>query len=102
MKKGLKNLFFSLSAFAFAYFLVIKSQMFWLKQILIVEQLLPAFLVIVVVLASYFNRSRLAFLSALWLLYYVSLSFDPPWTNWLTQQGDWLMIFGCFSLLFFR
>lgn len=101
MKKGLKNLFFSLSAFAFAYFLVIKSQIFWLKQILIVEQLLPAFLVIVIVFASYFNRSRLAFLSALWLLYFASLSFAPPWSNWLTKQGDWLMIFGCFSLLLF-
>ena len=101
MKKGLKNLFFSLMAFAFAYFLIIKSQMFWLEQILMVEQLLPVVLVIVIVLASYFNRSRLAFLSALWLLYFASLSFAPPWSNWLTKQGDWLMVFGCFSLLFF-
>jgi len=101
MKKGLKNLIFSLLAFAFAYFLVIKSQIFWLEQILMVEQLLPVFLVIVIVLASYFNRSRLAFLSALWLLYFASLSFAPPWSNWLTKQGDWLMVFGCFSLLLF-
>jgi len=101
MKKGLKNLFFSLLAFAFAYFLVIKSQMFWLEQILMVEKLLPVFLVIVIVLASYFNRSRLAFLSALWLLYFASLTFALPWSNWLTKQGDWLMIFGCFSLLLF-
>jgi diguanylate cyclase (GGDEF)-like protein len=101
MKKGLKNLIFSLLAFAFAYFLVIKSQIFWLEQILMVEQLLPAFLVIVIVFASYFNRSRLAFLSGLWLLYFASLSFALPWSSWLTKQGDWLMIFGCFSLLLF-
>jgi len=101
MKKGLNNLFFSLLAFAVAYFLVIKSQMFWLEQTLMVEQLLPVFLVIVIVLASYFNRSRLAFLSALWLLYFVSLSFAAPWSNWLTKEGDWLMVFGCLSLLLF-
>jgi len=101
INKGLKNLFFSLAAFAIAYFLVLKSQMFWLKQMLMVEQLLPACLVTVIVFSSYFNRSRLAFLSALWLLYFVSLDFSPPWSNWLTTQGDWLMIFGCFSLLLF-
>jgi GGDEF domain-containing protein len=101
MNKGLKNLFFSLSAFALAYFLVIKSQIFWFKQIEVVEQLLPALLVIAIVFASYFNRSRLAFLSALWLLYFASLSFATPWSNWLTKQDDWLMLFGCFSLLLF-
>jgi len=101
MKKGLKNLFFSLLAFAFSYFLVIKSQIFWLEQVLMIEQLLPVFLVIAIVLASYFNRSRLAFLSALWLLYFVSLSFVAPWSNWLTKQADWLVLFGCFSLLLF-
>jgi diguanylate cyclase (GGDEF)-like protein len=101
MFKGVKTVFVNLSAFTLVYFLVIQSQVFWLKQMVVVEQLLPVFFVIVIVLASYFNRSRLAFLSALWLLYFVSLSFAPPWSNWLIKQGDWLMIFGCFSLLLF-
>lgn len=101
MIKGLKNVSVSLSAFTLVYFLVIQSQAFWLKQIILVEQLLPTLLTVTIIFASYFNRSRLAFLSALWLLYFVSLSFAPPWSNWLTKQGDWLMIFGCFSLLLF-
>ncbi len=101
MIKGLKNVSVSLLAFTLVYFLVIQSQAFWLKQIVVVEQLLPAFLALVIIFSSYFNRSRLAFLSALWLLYFASLSFAPPWSNWLTKQGDWLMIFGCFSLLLF-
>jgi len=101
MIKGLKIVSVSLSAFTLVYFLVIQSQVFWLKQMVAVEQLLPAFLTVVIVFSSYFNRSRLAFLSALWLLYFVSLSFAPPWSNWLIKQGDWLMIFGCFSLLLF-
>jgi diguanylate cyclase (GGDEF)-like protein len=101
MIKGLKTVSVSLSAFTLVYFLVIQSQVFWLKQMVVVEQLLPAFLTVVIIFASYFNRSRLAFLSALWLLYFVSLSFAPPWSNWLIKQGDWLMIFGCFSLLLF-
>ena len=29
------------------------------------------------------------------------MSFSPPWSNWLVQQGDWLTIFGCSSLLIF-
>ncbi len=101
MIKGLKTVSVSLSAFTLVYFLVIQSQVFWLKQMVVVEQLLPAFLTVVIIFASYFNRSRLAFLSTLWLLYFVSLSFAPPWSNWLIKQGDWLMIFGCFSLLLF-
>jgi diguanylate cyclase (GGDEF)-like protein len=101
MIKALKSLFFSLSAFSIVYFLVIQSQTFWLKQMVIIEQLLPVFLVVVIVFSSYFNRSRLAFLSALWLLYYVSLSFSPPWSAWLALQDDWLLLFGCFLLLLF-
>jgi len=101
MIKGLKNVSVSLLAFTLVYFLILQSQGFWLKQIVIVEQVLPAFIAVVIIFASYFNRSRLAFLSALWLLYFVSLSYAPPWSNWLIKQGEWLMIFGCFSLLLF-
>jgi len=99
--KGLKSLFFSLPIFALAYFLVVKSQAFWLKQIVIIEPLLFVFLAVIIVFASYFNRSRLAFLSLLWLLYYGSFSFSLPWSNWLGQHKDWLTLFGCFSLLTF-
>jgi len=97
--KGLKSLFFSLVVFALVYFFVVESQTFWLKQIVIIEQLLLVFLSVIIVFASYFNRSRLAFLSLLWLLYYGSFSFSLPWSNWLGQQQDWLTLFGCFSLL---
>jgi diguanylate cyclase (GGDEF)-like protein len=99
--KGLKTLFFSLTVFTLVYFFVVKSQAFWLKQIVIIDQLLLVLLAVVIIFASYFNRSRLAFLSLLWLLYYGSLSFSPPWSNWLAQQGDWITIFGCFSLFVF-
>ena len=101
MIKGLKNLFLSLSFFALVYFAVVQSQAFWLKKIVTIEQLLPVFLIITIVFSSYFNRSRLAFLSTLWLLYYLTLSFTPPWSNWLATQGDWLTVFACFSLLLF-
>jgi len=96
---GLKSLFFSLTAFSLVYYAVVKSQTFWLQQIVIVEQLLFVFLAVIMVFASYFNRSRLAFLSMLWLLYYANLSFTSPWSNWLAVQGDWIMLFGCFSIL---
>jgi len=99
--KGLKSLFFSLAAFILVYIFVVKNQAFWLKQMSIIEPLLMVLLVVATVFASYFNRSRLAFLSLLWLLYYGSLSFSLPWSNWLALQGDWITIFGCFSLLLF-
>jgi diguanylate cyclase (GGDEF)-like protein len=99
MIKGLKSLFFSFTAFVFVYYLVLKSQTFWLQQIVIVEQLLFVALAVIIVFASYFNRSRLAFLSMLWLLYYASLSFSTPWSNWLAVHSDWLTLFYCFSLL---
>jgi len=99
--KGLKTLLCSFAAFVLVYIFVVKSQAFWLKQMSIIEPLLMVLLAVVIVFASYFNRSRLAFLSLLWLFYYGSLSFSPPWSNWLVQQGDWLTIFGCSSLLIF-
>jgi diguanylate cyclase (GGDEF)-like protein len=97
--KGLKTLIFSLAGFVITYILVIKSQAFWLKQMTIIEPLLMVLLVVVIVFASYFNRSRLALLSLLWLIYYISLSFPFPWSSWLVQQGEWVTIFGCSSLL---
>ncbi|MBA6351033.1 diguanylate cyclase [Colwellia sp. BRX9-1] len=97
--KGLKTLFISLGTVALVYFLMMKSQAFWLKQVVIVEQLLVVFLAVVIVFASYFNRSRLAYLSLLWLLYYASITFSPHWSTWLLQQGDWLTLFGCSVLL---
>jgi diguanylate cyclase (GGDEF)-like protein len=99
--KGLKTLSLSLFAFVSVYFIVVKSQAFWLKQMVLVEQLLAVLLVVVIVFSSYFNRSRLAFLSLLWLLYYGSFSFSPPWLNWLAQQSDWITVCGCISLLLF-
>jgi diguanylate cyclase (GGDEF)-like protein len=99
--KTLKTLFFSVVAFALVCFLVVQSQVFWLKQIAIIDPLMIVLLVIVTVFASYFNRSRLAYLSLLWLLYYGSIVFSPPWANWLAKQNDWLTIFGCFILLLF-
>jgi diguanylate cyclase (GGDEF)-like protein len=99
--KGLKTLVFSLAGFVLTYIFIMKSQEFWLKQMTIIEPLLMVLLTVVIVFASYFNRSRLALLSFLWLLFYVSLSFSPPWSNWLAQQGDWVTIFGCSSLLLF-
>ena len=99
MIKGLKSLFFSLTFFALVYYGVVKSQIYWLKQIVIIEPLLLVFLAVIIVFASYFNRSRLAFLSMLWLIYYGSLSFTLAWSNWLAVHGDWLMLFGCFCIL---
>jgi len=98
MIKGLKSLSFSLCAFVFVYYVVIQSQTFWLKQIVIIEQLLFVFLAVIIVFASYFNRSRLAYLSMLWLMYYASLSFTGAGSNWLAVNTDWLTLFGCFSL----
>jgi diguanylate cyclase (GGDEF)-like protein len=98
MIKGLKTIIFSFTAFALVYYFVVKSQAFWLQQTVIVEKLLFIFLAVIIVFASYFNRSRLAFLSSLWLLYYASLSFTLPWGKWLIQHSDWLTLYGCFSL----
>ena len=77
--KGLKTLVFSLAGFVLTYIFIMKSQEFWLKQMMIIEPLLMVLLAVVIVFASYFNRSRLALLSLLWLLYYGSLSFQLPW-----------------------
>ncbi|MBA6365535.1 hypothetical protein H4J42_17485, partial [Colwellia sp. BRX8-8] len=33
------------------------------------------------------------------LPYYASITFSPPWSTWLLQQGDWLTLFGCSVLL---
>ena len=54
--RGIKTLLLSLAAFFLVSFVVMKTQVFWLKQLMVIEQLLVVLLVVVIVFASYFTE----------------------------------------------
>jgi len=55
---------------------------------------------IVIILAAQFSRSRLSFLSLIWLAFAVTLNAEfngsLPWAEWLSEQPQWLALTGSF------
>ena len=55
---------------------------------------------LVLVLAAQFSRSRLSFLSLIWLVFAVTLNTELngslPWIDWLNEQPRWLVLTGYF------
>lgn len=55
---------------------------------------------LVIILAAQFSRSRLSFLSFIWLVFAVTLNTELndslPWISWLNDQPRWLVLTGSF------
>jgi diguanylate cyclase (GGDEF)-like protein len=55
---------------------------------------------LVIVLAAQFSRSRLSFLSLIWLVFALSVNTELngslPWADWLNEQPRWLALTGSF------
>lgn len=69
-------------------------QSYWLVKINLIEQVLYGLFFITILLASYFNRSRLALAAIVFLLFYLTLSQALPWQKWLLSHREWLTLSG--------
>ncbi len=90
---SIKKSLISLLGFLILFLLINEFQSVWSAKITLIEQVLYGLLVATAVLASYFNRSRLALSATLFLLFYLNLSSTLPWNEWLLAQSDWLILF---------
>jgi hypothetical protein len=88
--KGLKTLVFNVVFFAFSYFLVSESQSFWLQHSHFIGTLLIGLFLTVIVLASYFNRSRLALFSSVIFAYYINVELNLFVIKSVTINSVWL------------
>ena len=78
--------------------LVSNFQSYWLVKINLIEQVLYGLFAITIILASYFNRSRLALAALIFLVFYLTLSQALPWQAWVFSHGEWLVLTGAGAL----
>lgn len=102
--QGVKLTALSLMGSSLALYLAIHFQTFWQPLQTVVLNVAYALLLITVVFAAQFSRSRFSLLALLWLAFVLSRQYPLPWSNWLKLNGDWLMltgisIFALFSLI---
>lgn len=91
---GFRNSIFSLIVFFIAFIFVSEFQRYWFAKINLIEQVLYGLFFITIILASYFNRSRLALSAITLLIFYLTLSQDVPWQSWVFSHGQWLVLAG--------
>ena len=102
--QGLKLTVLSLIASALAFYLTIHFQSFWQPLQAVVINVLYALLLITIIFAAQFSRSRFSLLALLWLVFFLSREYPLPWSDWLKQHNDWQMVtgislFALFSLI---
>jgi len=98
--KGLKATFISLFFIANVFYGVIETKAFWQIQLHIIEQIIYGLFVLTFIFSAQFSRSRFAFLSAVWVLYYATINNELYWSAWLNSHPQWLFIFGLFIFSF--
>ncbi|WP_404340761.1 diguanylate cyclase [Pseudoalteromonas mariniglutinosa] len=92
--KGVKSTFLSLGAVFGIFALLIHFQSQWQDKLTIVNYLVYPLLAVTTLFATQFNRSRVAILCILWLLYLLSINNTVSWSNWLEANSEWLILCG--------
>lgn len=95
---GLKSSVISIISFIIIFMVVNQFQSYWLLKVNLIEQVLYGVFGITIVLASYFNRSRLALAALMFLMFYLTLLQVFPWHSWVFSQGEWLTLSGAAML----
>ena len=96
---GFRNSIVSLIIFFIAFIFVNEFQGYWFAKINLIEQVLYGLFFITIILASYFNRSRLALSAITLLIFYLTLSHDVFWQSWVFSHDQWLVLAGAGVLL---
>lgn len=94
--KGLKITLISFIVLGLIIFTVIKTENIWHPQLILINQVLYGLFFITIVFSSHFSRSRLAFITASWVLFYVTVNSNMLWSNWVLSHPHWLWLSGCF------
>lgn len=84
----------SIIAFLITFMIINHFQSYWLAKVNLIEQVLYGIFASTIVLASYFNRSRLALAAIALLLFYLTLSWPLPWQSWVLTHGKWSTLTG--------
>ena len=95
---ALKSSVISLITFFIVLMLVQQFQSYWLQKTNLIEQVLYGLFALTILLASYFNRSRLALAALVFLLFHLTLSQTLPWQQWVFSHGQWLTLTGAVIL----
>lgn len=90
--KGFKNTLLSLVGVFIAFAVVVQTQGYWSPWLTIIEHVVYAALILTIVFAAQFNRSRFSLLAATWLLIYAGVQSEMPYSSWLKHHNDWLIL----------
>ncbi|WP_259366233.1 GGDEF domain-containing protein [Colwellia sp. 6M3] len=91
---GFRSSIISFIVFFVIFMFVSEFQRYWFVKINLIEQVLYGVFAISILLASYFNRSRLALAAITLLLFYITLEQSLPWQSWVFSHGQWLVLSG--------
>ncbi|MFT5162651.1 MAG: diguanylate cyclase (GGDEF)-like protein [Alteromonadaceae bacterium] len=92
--KGLSLTIFSLMGSSLVFALVWQYQALWHPLQALTVNILYALLLITIVFAAQFSRSRFSLLGILWIVFIASNERVLPWSGWLKLNNDWLMLTG--------
>ena len=92
--KGLKITFLTLVISSIIFTLSHYFSNVWLPWTPIIGNVLYGLFIIIIIFAAQFSRSRFSLLSALWLLFYLSIEQKMPWSVWLEVNAQWQVLFG--------
>lgn len=91
---GLKPTVLSLVVSGGVFALLMHFQPLWLSKLTLIDYLVYPLLVITALFSAQFNRSRIAILSCLWMLYLATVAYPLPWSKWLAGNQAWLILAG--------
>jgi diguanylate cyclase (GGDEF)-like protein len=100
---GLPIVIYSFISVGLSLFLLSYFSHIWQPYSNLLSNSLYITLPLVIVLAAQFSRSRLSFLSLIWLVFALTLNAklnsSLPWVDWLNEHSRWLALTGTFVLV---
>ncbi|MBU2924409.1 GGDEF domain-containing protein [Colwellia sp. C2M11] len=92
--KGMKSTFLCLMAVTGLFSLLIHFQIQWQSQLTLINYLVYPLLIVTAIFATQFNRSRIAILCGLWLVFLVTTNSPSINTKPLMLNTQWLLLYG--------
>lgn len=99
--KGFKNTIFSLVMMSITFVILNNVSELWSPWLSILGNLLCITLIITAIFSAYFNHSRITLLSGLFLFLALSYMLPLPWSQWLIEHQNWLILQNLFLLVGF-
>lgn len=97
--KGFNSTIFSLVTVSLVLVVLSYFPQIWSPWLSLISKLLPIIMIITAIFAAYFNHSRITILTGLFLLLTLSNTFSLPWSTWLNEHQNWLLLNNLFLLI---